>query len=369
MAKLVSFGEIMLRMHTKENLRFRQAFPGALDVTFGGAEANAAVAYSQLGGRAAFVTALPAHVIADACVGTLRNLGVDVSRIVRTDNGRLGIYFVEPGANQRASSVIYDRDASAISLAPPDTWDWDGIFSRAGKDGGNWFHITGITPSLSANAAAASLRAVEAAKRNGFGVSVDLNFRKKLWRWERGTAPEKLAGRVMAEILDHAGILFANEEDIGTVLGIRAEESDFDSGSLVPEKYPAVARQVASRFPGLEKICVTLRESHSANDNNWGAMFLDVVAETAWFAPMKDGAYAPYRISSIVDRIGAGDAFAGAFLYALGDRELSSDPEDPLRFAAACSCLAHSVWGDFSHVTKDEALSLMGGKTSGRIER
>jgi 2-dehydro-3-deoxygluconokinase len=364
MAKLVAFGEIMMRLHMKDARRFRQGLPGDLDVTFGGAEANVAAAFAQLGGEAAFVTALPRHSIADACLGTLRALGVDVAEVLRTSAGRFGIYFVEAGANQRASNVIYDRDFSAVSLAPPESYDWDRIFAGAA-----WFHITGITPALSANAALVAARAVEAAKAKGLTVSVDLNFRKKLWRWEEGTKSEALARRVVSALLNRVDVLFANEEDLDVVLGIRAEQTNYDSGALYPEKYPAVAKKAAELFPNIKKIAITLRESFSASDNSWGAMLYDVPAATAAFAPSVDGRYTPYRITSIVDRIGGGDAFAGALIYALLDGELGAEKDAPLRFAAAASCLAHSVWGDLNFTTKEEVLALMGGKTSGRINR
>jgi 2-dehydro-3-deoxygluconokinase len=367
MAKLVTFGEIMMRMHMKGGLRFRQGLPGDLDVTFGGAEANTAVAFAQLGGEAAFVSALPRHGIADACLGALRGLGVDASVVLRTGYGRFGIYFGEAGANQRASNGLYDRENSAVSLAPPEGYDWDRIFK--GSAGPAWFHITGITPALSENAALASLRAVEAAKAKGLTVSIDLNYRKKLWRWEEGTTPEALAQRVMTGLLCKADVLFTNEEDLDTVLGIKIEQADYDSGALYPEKYPPAAQKTALLFPNLKKIVITLRESFSAGDNSWGAMLFEPPSGNPQFAPSVNGSYAPYRIASIVDRIGGGDAFAGAFIYALLDAELRAEKGAPLRFAAAASCLAHSVWGDFNYTTREEVIALMGGKTSGRINR
>ncbi|MCL1992283.1 MAG: sugar kinase [Spirochaetes bacterium] len=361
--KIVAFGEIMARLHTPGFLRFRQALPGALDVTFAGAEANVAASIALLGGRAAFVSALPAHSIADACLGTLRNLGVDVSHVIRSERGRLGLYFVEAGANQRPSNVIYDRDYSSVALEPGASYDWASIFS-----GASWFHITGITPALSKNAADVSLQAVQAARKAGLTVSCDLNFRKKLWRWEAGVSPNALAKMVMGELLAFVDVLIANEEDVQDVLGIKIEALDADSGSLDVEKYPGIARKVVSVFPGVKKIAFTLRESISATHNNWGGMLYDAAADEAFFAPTAGGEYSPYEIRSIVDRIGGGDAFSAALVFALNDEVLRDDSR-ALGFAAAASCLCHSVTGDFNFSTKEEILALAGGKTSGRIVR
>ena len=364
MAKVVTFGEIMIRMHTKDHLRFRQTLPGAMDVTFAGAEANVAVSLSLLGRKAAFVSALPEHDIADACLGILCNLGVDVSSVVRTKKGRLGVYFVEAGANQRPSNVIYDRDYSSISLEPGNSYDWERIFSGAA-----WFHITGITPSLSKNAADISQKAVETAQKIGLTVSCDLNFRKKLWQWEPGTDPHTLASRVMASILPYVNVLISNEEDVQDVLGIKINTLDLDSGNIDVEKYPDIARKVKSQFPSLQKIAFTLRESFSATHNNWGSMLYDATTDTASFAPIVQGQYAPYEIRTIVDRIGGGDSFAAALIFALMDENLNQNDTDIAAFAAAASCLSHSIYGDFNFSKKEEVLALMKGKTSGRIVR
>ena len=345
----------------KDHLRFRQALPGAIDVTFAGAEANVAVSVALLGGESAFVSALPTHAVADACIGELQNLGVDVSKIIRTARGRLGVYFVEAGANQRPSNVIYDRDFSSIALEPPESYDWNRIFS-----GASWFHLTGITPSLSKNAADISLEAVQSARKNGLTVSCDLNFRKKLWRWESGTTPGDLAARVMGEILQGVDILIANEEDVQEVLGISADTVDTVAGTLDVEKYPDLAAMTAEKFPALRKIAFTLRESISASHNNWGAMLYDAASGKTSFAPVVSGKYQPYPITSIVDRIGGGDSFSAALIYALMDDSLK---DDALDFAAAASCLCHSILGDFNFSSRAEVLALMKGSTSGRIVR
>ena len=364
MARIITFGEIMVRMQMHDHLRFRQALPGSIDVTFAGAEANVAVSIALLGGNAAFVTAMPKHSIADACLGVLRNLGVDVSSIVRTDKGRLGIYFVEPGANQRPSNVIYDRDHSSIAEEPGTSYDWKKIFS-----GASWFHITGITPALSKNAAAISLEAAETAHNMGLTVSCDLNFRKKLWRWEGGTGPNALAEKTMSKMLPFTDLLIANEEDVQDVLGIKVDAVNADTGDIDVEKFPGLARKLKAQYPNLKKIAFTLRESVSATHNNWGGMLYDAASDTAYFAPTEKGVYTPYEIRAIVDRIGGGDSFTAALIYALNDESLKQNDGDALAFAAAASCLCHSIQGDFNFSSREEIIALMGGKTSGRIVR
>lgn len=364
MARLVTFGEIMMRLQTGQGRRFRQSMPGAMEVIFGGAEANVAASFALMGGEAAFVTALPEHAIADACLGSLRSLGVDVSHVIRSRKGRLGIYFAEAGANQRPSNVIYDRDYSSVSMEKADSYDWTRIF-----DGADWFHTTGITPSLSETSAEAAVHAVKKAKEAGLTVSCDLNFRKKLWRWEPGTEPNALACRVMGEMLTFVDVLIANEEDVGDVLGIKADSLDTASGALDVQKYPGIAAQTARRFPNIRKIAFTLRESVSASHNNWGCMLFDTASGAARFAPQSGGVYKPYAITDIVDRIGGGDSFGAALIYASLDPELKADDASIASFAAAASCLCHSIYGDFNYSTKDEILSLARGGTSGRIQR
>ncbi|HSV55719.1 MAG TPA: sugar kinase [Magnetospirillaceae bacterium] len=364
MAKIVTFGEIMLRLKTEDFLRFRQALPGRLEATFAGAEANVAASLALFGAEAVFVTALPDNPLAEACLGTLRNLGVDVSRVVRTERGRLGIYFVEAGANQRPSNVLYDRDGSSVSLADPAGYDWDAVFR-----GASWFHWTGITPSLSRTAADAVRDAVRRAKDLGLPVSCDLNFRKKLWNWEPGTPPRALASRVMRELLPFVDVLAANEEDARDVLGIDVGALDSNTGSLDPSRYPEVARRITELFPNIRKIAVTLRESVSATHNEWGGMLYDAASGTASFAPMADGVYRPYPIRAIVDRIGGGDSFSAALILAFLDEDIKNSDADAVAFAAAASCLCHSIHGDFNYSSREEVLALMGGKTSGRINR
>jgi 2-dehydro-3-deoxygluconokinase len=359
----VTFGEIMGRFAPSGLLRLSQALPGSLDVTFAGAEANVAASLAMLGMPSSFVTALPKNPLADACVASLRAVGVDTRHILRTDDGRLGLYFLETGANQRPSQVIYDRDGSSISMTPAEKYDWP-----AKLQGAAWLHITGITPSLSATAAESTLAAVQAAKQAGLNVSCDLNFRKKLWRWDRSLTPRELAERTMRKVLPWVDVVIANEEDCGDVLSIRMDESDFRSGRLSVHRYPNVARRVAEQFSNLSHVAITLRESISASHNNWGGMLYVVNEDTAYFAPQSAGSYQPYEIRNIVDRVGAGDSFAAGLIFSLNTPQLS-DPSTSIRFAAAASCLAHSIVGDFNYSTRAEIEALMGGATSGRVVR
>ena len=363
MGKFVTFGEIMARMEPPHFRKIRQALPGSLEVTFAGSEANVAASLAYLGEEAAFVTALPKNALGDACVGALRNIGVDTTGIFRTSEGRLGIFFVETGANQRPSRVIYDRDHSAFSLMDPALYDWTALFR-----GAVWFHISGISPAVSRNTANISMEAVKRAKDAGLTVSCDLNFRKKLWRWESGTEPKQLARKVMAQVMQFSDLVIGNEEDADDVLGIRAGDTDVLTGNLEIERYPEVAKRIASIYPNVSRIAVTLRQSVSATHNNWGAMLYEVQSGTAFFAPLVDGKYTPYRIHSIVDRVGAGDAFAAALIYALNDPGLS-DPSIAVSFGAASSCLSHSIEGDFNVSSREEILALMVGDVSGRVKR
>jgi 2-dehydro-3-deoxygluconokinase len=363
MSKVVGFGEVMARLSPPGFLRLAQCLPGSLDVTYGGAEANVAVTVAALGGQSRFVTALPKNPLADACVANLRSFGVDTASILRTGTGRLGLYFIEGGANQRPSNVVYDRDGSSISQTPADAYDWTGAF-----DGAAWFHTTGITPSLSRAAADATLASVKAAKAAGLTVSCDLNFRKKLWNWESGTKPRNLAEKTMRQVLPHVDVLIANEEDAESVLGIHAAGTDVHSGRLAADRYPDVARQIVKQFPNIATVAITLRESVSASHNNWGAMLYEAAAGAAHFAPLRDGAYRPYEIRDIVDRVGAGDAFGGALIFAMLTPELAA-PAEAVAFAAAASCLAHSIVGDFNFTTRAEVEALMHGSGSGRVVR
>lgn len=248
MKKTVTFGEIMGRICPPGYNRFRQSLPGEVIMTFAGAEANVAASIAHFGGSAQFVTALPDNAITESCIAALKSLGVDTTRILKTPNGRIGLYFVERGANQRPSRVIYDREYSSLSTTLSSAYDWNNIFK-----GAQWFHISGITPAVSANAAKCSLDAVKAAKEHGVTVSCDLNFRKTLWRWEQGTSPNDLAGRVLREMLPYVDVVIANEGDAADVLNIHAGNSNVERGELELEQYPEVAETIIREFPNVKK--------------------------------------------------------------------------------------------------------------------
>ncbi|NND16512.1 MAG: sugar kinase [Eudoraea sp.] len=362
MKKIVTFGEIMGRIASPAHLRLRQT--RNFEVTYAGAEASVAASICNFGGEARYVTALPNHALAEATMDSLRSIGIDTQYILRTNEGRLGLYFLETGANQRPSNVVYDRADSAIAITPADKYDWESIFNDA-----QWLHLSGITPALSKNAAEATLVAAKKAKAAGASISIDLNYRGKLWKWNPKFAARELAQKTMRDILPFIDVVVGNEEDCYDVLGIKAGETDVHSGVLETSRYPDVARQVTQQFPNIGKVAITLRESISASHNNWGAMLFDVATDQSFFAPLDiKGEYLPYPIKNIVDRVGGGDAFAAGLIFALTTKELS-EPQTALNFAVASSCLKHSIKGDFNYSTREEVERLMGGNASGRVVR
>ena len=363
MKTVVTFGEIMGRLCPENFQRFRQSMPGKLEMTFAGAEANVAASIAMLGGKVKFVTALPENEMTEACLSVLKGIDVDVSGIKIVKYGRFGLYFVERGANQRPSRVMYDRDYSSVSLTPGNAYDWNSLLAGAG-----WLHTTGITPALSEISAKATEVAVRAAKEKGLTVSCDLNFRKKLWQWQPGISASELAQKTMRAILPYVDVVIANEEDANDVLGISAENTDIEEGRLDVAKYKDVAKEITGQYPNVTKVAITLRESISATHNNWGAMLYDTATGRSHFAPENEGAYAPYEIKNIIDRVGGGDSFGAALIYALNTPKLSN-PENAIRFAAASSCLCHSINGDFNYVSRSEVESLMGGSGTGRVVR
>lgn len=360
--KVVAFGEVMGRMAAPGYERFGQCLPGRIDVTFAGAEANVAASLATLGATAVLVTVLPEHAIADACVAALRARGIDTRHILRRP-GRLGLYFLETGANQRPSQVIYDREGSSISRTEPGEYAWSEILQ-----GADWLHVSGITPAVSATAAAATLAALQAARLAGVRVSCDLNYRQKLWSWDPVVKGRQLAERTMRELLPWVDVVIANEEDCEQVLGIRAGQTDVAAGQLAADRYPAVAREVVRQFPQVSQVAITLRTSISASHNLWGGMLYRREDDRAYWAPEVGGSYQPYVIHPIVDRVGAGDAFAAGLIFATQTPELA-DPGRAIAFAVAASCLAHSTLGDFNLATRPEIESLVGGAASGRVVR
>ena len=339
--KAVTFGELMLRLAPEGYLRFVQA--DKFTVTFGGGEANVEVSLANYGIDAAFVSKLPNNDIGQAAVNSLRRFGVDTDKIVRGGD-RIGIYFLEKGASQRPSKVIYDRAASAIALAKREDFDWDKIF-----EGVNWFHFTGITPALSDGAAEITMDALKAAKAKGITVSCDLNYRKKLWSKAK-------AKEVMTSLMPYVDVLIANEEDSADVFGIKADDTDISKGALNKEGYKSVAKKLVDAF-GFKYVAITLRGSISANDNKWSAMLYDG----------KDYFFSKEYMIHIVDRVGGGDSFGGGLIY--GMMNFKQDSQKVIEFAVGASCLKHSIEGDYNMVTVDEVLKLIEGDGSGRVQR
>ena len=340
MSKVITFGEIMLRLAPNGYYRFFQN--DQMQATFGGGEANVAVSLANFGLDSTYVTKLPKHAIGQAAVDSLRYFGVDTDEIVRGGD-RVGIYYLEKGASQRGSVCIYDRAHSAIAEASPSDFDWDSIF-----EGADWFHFTGITPALGENVAAICLEACKKAKEKGITISCDLNYRKKLWTREK-------AGQVMGELCKYVDVCIANEEDAADVFGIHAAGTDVDKGQVNHEGYKDVAKQLAERF-GFKHVAITLRGSISANDNDWAAMLYD--GKACYFSRS-------YRIH-IVDRVGGGDSFGGGLIYSFLQ---GFDPQKTIEFAVAASCLKQTIEGDYNQVTVSEVLSLAGGSASGRVQR
>lgn len=340
--KFLTFGEIMLRLKSPGHEKLFQS--PALEATFGGGEANVAVSLANYGQDVGFLSVLPENAVGEECVRELRRFGVDTSRIVRGGD-RLGIYFLESGANQRPSKVVYDRAHSSIAEAKPGDIDWDKALESV-----EWFHITGITPALSESAMALSLDAVKEAKKRGITVSCDLNYRKNLWKYG------KKASEVMRELAKYVDVAIANEEDVQKALEITTDVN-VESGELDRTKYKTLGDKVLAAYPEMKMIAITLRESHSADWNGWAACLND---REQFYVSRK------YEIRDIVDRVGGGDSFAGGLLYGLNAYE---DRQQALEFAVAASCLKHSIGGDFNRVSVSEVEKLMGGDGTGRVQR
>lgn len=342
--KIVTFGEIMLRLSPPGYQRFSQA--RSFDVIYGGGEANVAVSLANYGLPVDFVTRIPNNDIGEACIVFLRQYGVGVDKIVRGGE-RLGIYFLEMGSMQRGSKVVYDRAYSSIATIETGMVDWRSVFANA-----DWFHWTGITPAISAGTAAVCLEAAKVAKEMGLTVSCDLNYRKNLWKW--GKSPSE----VMPELVSYCDVAIGNEEDAEKVFGIKAPESDVTVGKVEADQYRYVCEKLAERFPDMKTISITLRGSVSASHNTWSGVLWH--GGEFYVGPFFD-------ITHIVDRVGGGDSFMGGLIYGL--RTYGEDYQKVLDFAVAASCLKHSVFGDFNLVTVAEVEKLMSGDASGRVSR
>ena len=340
MAKVVTFGEIMLRLQPPEYKRFLQAT--SFDIVYGGGEANVAISLAQYGDEVAYVTKLPDNPIGQACLNEIRKWGVNTAFIAR-GGARLGIYFCEKGASQRPSNVVYDRAGSSIATSTVADFDWDKIF-----EGVEWFHFTGITPALGDNVAESVLAACKAAKARGIRISCDLNYRKKLWTKEK-------AGQVMGNLMQYVDLLIANEEDCSDVFGIKASGTDIETGKLSTDGYKDVCRQIEERF-GIKTVAITLRESISASQNGWSGMLCS------------DGEFyfSDRYMITIVDRVGGGDSFGAGLIHSLAN---GKDPQYAISFAVAASCLKHTVEGDYNVASEKEVLNLVKGGGSGRVQR
>jgi len=342
--KVVTFGEIMLRLKSPGAERLFQS--PLLEATFGGGEANVAISLANFGLNVSFCTVLPGDLIGDACERELRKWGVDTSLIVRSGSERrMGTYYLESGANQRSSQVIYDRSYSAIYMAKPGDINWDTVFNNAG-----WFHITGITPAISESAMENSFDAVKKAREKGLTISCDFNYRKNLWKYG------KAATEVMPELVKYVDYGIANEEDCQKSLGIEVDV-EVEKGNLELDKYKTLSEKVLKAFPEMKAIAITLRESESANINGWSGCLND---RENFYASKK------YEIRDIVDRVGGGDAFAAGLIYGLNKYE---NKQQALEFAVAAGCLKHSIMGDFNRVSISEVEKLMAGDQSGRVQR
>lgn len=342
MSKFLTFGELMLRLKSPGRERLMQS--PSLEATFGGGEANVAVSLANYGLDAEFLSVIPSNSIGDAAIGELRRFNVGTDKIIRTD-GRMGIYYLETGANQRASKVIYDRAYSAISMFDPEKYDWDSIYNNV-----TWLHISGITPAISEQTKDASIAAVKEAKKRGITVSIDLNYRKNLWKYGVD------AKEVMSVMTEYADIIIANEEDCQKSLGFECK-SNVEGGKLDNEDYRKLSNSLLEKYPNVKKVAITLRESKSADINFWAAALNN---GTDFIVSRK------YEMYDIVDRVGGGDSFAGGLIYGLN---VLGDDREALEFAVAASCLKHTIDGDFNRVTVDEVLKLAKGDGSGRVQR
>ena len=340
MGKILTFGEIMLRLMSEDGHRLLQT--NKLEATFGGGEANVAVSLANYGENAAYLTCLPNNILGQAAINSLRYFGVDTSLILRQGD-RIGTYFVEKGHSQRPSTVLYDRKNSAVAMSKPDDFDWDKLFEDV-----EWFHFTGITPALSKNLAQTCKDALLAANRKNIKVSCDLNYRKNLWSTEDAKA-------TMSALMPYVHVCIANEEDADKVLGIKAEGADVEGGNLNYKGYKSVAEQLVKAY-GFEHVGITLRSSIDANNNNWAGMLYD--GTKSYFSRT-------YEIR-VFDRVGGGDSFSGGLIYALKNQY---EPQVAIEFAVAASCLKHSIEGDFNRVTLQEVNSLMKGNATGRVQR
>lgn len=355
MKRTVCLGEIMVRITTPGVKKIRQSWPGDAEISFAGSESNVAMSLAIQGCPSSFVTALPKNDVAECCLGMLRNVGVDTERILRTERGRVGAYYVEGGADQRSSKVIYDREDSVFSKTGPEAYDWDKIF-----EGADWFHASGITPAITRTTADLVIEAVKQAKKRGLTVSWDLNYRTKLWLWDPSKSQKELAQEVTAKVLPYADVLIGNIEDSDCV-GVYTNDTI--------EHNPEFCHTLLKKYPNIKLIATILRDMPSANRDSWGGILYDAKSDKQYVAPLKNGVFAPWRVEDIVDPIGSGDAFSAALIYALKDPEIKGDLQFAAEYTMACSVLAQTMRGDCNYTTKAEALALLKKGSNGAVQR
>lgn len=365
MKPILCFGEVLLRLIPADHLRFAQCLPGQLTATFAGAEVNAAVAIAQLGGQSKFVTALPDNAVARACVAQLRAQRVDVDSIRWQADARMGVFFIEFGAGMRGGDVVYDRDHSAFQNTPPEAYPWDVLLADVGH-----FHTSGITPAVSANTAAIAHAALRAAKAKNIPTSYDINHRRKLWRWDASLSADALAKRTHLRNLPFIDTLIGNPFDLAALLENPPAPETLEPDEASTAHMESLAEQVTRQFPHLKRVVITLRKTHSANTNGFGALIY-TPAERAFAAAPRGpgGAFAPHRVEDIVDRVGTGDAFAGALLRALHDPANFPTTQSALDYAVAAGALAHTVQGDYAYLTHAEVLALARGTATAHLSR
>lgn len=358
MSRIVTFGEIMLRLAPPGVTRLRQSLPGSLAATFAGAEANTAVSLALLNHSVEFVTALPRGALADACIGSLNSTGVGTRWIQQTEQGRFGLFYVETGASQRSTEVTYDRDNSAVSLVDSGDFDWTQILADA-----SWLHLTGITPAISESAARVTIEAARTAFEMQVPVSFDVNYRSRLWNWDPARVPPQLAQDTLQELLPFVSLMFGGEGDC-RLLDIELPELGDLTGVC---RATEVARAVHRKWPGIQRFASSLREQISASHNNWAGLLYEAETDSAVYAPLRNGTCVPWEIRQIVDRVGSGDAFDAGLLFGLCERP--GDPQYAIDFATAAGCLAHTIPGDWNFVTRSEIEQLMSGSGTGRVIR
>tara|TARA_B110000263_G_C15271802_1_gene493861 strand:- start:165 stop:1244 length:1080 start_codon:yes stop_codon:yes gene_type:complete len=359
MKRIVTFGEVMIRFSPPGLKRVIQSLPGTIEASYGGAEANAAVQIAMLGGNVDFVSSLPVGAVGDSCLNYLKGLGVNVDSVIRSELGCMGAYYLETGANQRPSVVEYHRTGSTFSVLPKKYYNWKNFLT-----GSEWILISGVTPAISKIASEAVMDAIETAKQLGVKVCFDLNYRMKLWRWDPKYTPVQLASKVLSECIQKSDLVIGNEQVFSNVLGISPKNRNED----LTERSTNLAKEIIKSFPNLSYVVLNMREILSATHNRFGLTFYIKEKDVSYLAPSNAAGYSPYEIDSIVDRVGAGDALAGALLYGMCNLD-TFDYEQVAEFASAAGCLSHSISGDFNFINKKEIESLLTGNSLGGVVR